>query len=165
MDIEVRILMPDDVTKEYVDWFGDEVVTRYSENKFKEFSLEGQQAYVSEKLDSETDHLYGIFVAGRHVGNVLLGPINLTHRHAEVTYLLGDRSYWGKGVMSRAIAIVVDRAFTEFDLVRVYANTYENNLGSIGVLEKCGFIPEGRRKSHFLHEGKRVDMMEFGLVR
>ena len=165
MDIEVRILVPDDVTKSYVSWFDDDEVMRFSDNRFREFSLEGQIAYVSAKQNSENEHLYGIFASGRHIGNIMLGPVDVHHRHSEITYMLGDRNYWGKGVMSRAIASVVQKAFSKHGLYKVFAGTYENNKGSRKVLENCGFELEGQRKGHFLHEGERVDMLEYGLVR
>ena len=165
MEIEVRILTPDDVTKGYVSWFDDDEVMRFSDNRFREFSLEGQISYVSEKLQSENEFLYGIFCFGKHIGNVMLGPVNVNHGHSEITYMLGDRNYWGKGVMSEAIGRVVEMAFSEHGLCRVFAGTYENNTGSRRVLENCGFELEGRRKDHFLHQGQRVDSLEYGLLR
>ncbi len=162
MEIEVRILIPEDVTPDYVAWFDDAEVMKFSENRFGKFSLEGQRVYISEKLESKNEFLFGVFATGRHIGNVMLGPVDQNHGHSEITYMLGERDYWGQGVMSRAIAYVLEQAFREHNLVKVYAGTYENNIGSVKVLEKCGFELEGRRKNHFLHDGRRVDMLEFG---
>ncbi len=165
MDFDFRILRPSDVTGRYVNWFSDPEVTRYSENRFNTFSPEGQRRYVEEKQASETSFLYGIFVDGTHVGNVHLGPISMVHRHSEITFVLGERDYWGMGLMTQAIGRMIFLAFSTFDLKKVYAGTYENNIASMRTLEKNGFVLEGRRVEHLVFEGQRVDMLEYGLVR
>jgi RimJ/RimL family protein N-acetyltransferase len=49
-------------------------------------------------------------------------------------YWLG-REYWGRGVATQALALLVDEV-----LVRpLYAHVAVHNVGSIRVLEKCGF--------------------------
>jgi RimJ/RimL family protein N-acetyltransferase len=56
-----------------------------------------------------------------------------------VGYWIG-KEYWGKGVATRALGaflhLVTDRP--------LYANVVKHNVGSIRVLEKCGFIVEER---------------------
>ena len=45
------------------------------------------------------------------------------------------REYWGRGVATQALALFVD----EVSIRPVYAHVAEHNVGSICVLEKCGF--------------------------
>ena len=45
------------------------------------------------------------------------------------------REYWGRGIATRALALLVD----EVSVRPLYAHAVEHNLGSIRVLEKCGF--------------------------
>lgn len=165
MEIDLRILTPDDVGEAYVRWFADPDVVRFSDNRFRAFSLDGQRRYVAEKLTADDEFLYGIFIAGVHAGNVMLGPVDARHRHAEVTYVLGERRFWGQGVATQAVKAVVAEAFGEHDLVRVYAGVYAGNIGSIRVLEKAGFTLEGTRRGHFAFEGGRMDLLEYGQLR
>ena len=54
-----------------------------------------------------------------------------------VGYWIG-REYWGRGVATRALAAFLD-------LVKdrpLHAHVVKHNVGSIRVLEKCGFSPE-----------------------
>ena len=56
-----------------------------------------------------------------------------------VGYWIG-KSYWGKGVATRALS-----AFLEHDPARpLHARVAAHNTGSIRVLEKCGFRRSGR---------------------
>ena len=49
-------------------------------------------------------------------------------------YWIG-REWWGRGVATRALALLVD----EVSIRPLYAHVVEHNVGSIRVLEKCGF--------------------------
>ena len=54
-----------------------------------------------------------------------------------IGYWIG-REYWGKGVATRALAAFL-RAVVERPL---YAHVVKHNVGSLRVLEKCGFVIE-----------------------
>ena len=49
-------------------------------------------------------------------------------------YWIG-REYWGRGVATQALALLVGEVSTR----PLYAHVVEHNVGSIRVLEKCGF--------------------------
>ena len=56
-----------------------------------------------------------------------------------------NREYWRKGITTEAVISLVQFAFSELDLHRVYATCDTQNLGSQKVLEKCDF----RKEAHF----------------
>lgn len=56
----------------------------------------------------------------------------------EVGYWLG-RSFWGNGVATAALAAFL----REIDERPLFAHVASHNVGSIRVLEKCGFTPTG----------------------
>ena len=59
----------------------------------------------------------------------------------EVTYWI-DRKFWGQGVATAAL-----RAFLELDATRpIHGRAAKDNIGSIRVLEKCGFVLIGEDK-------------------
>ena len=31
-----------------------------------------------------------------HIGNIKIGPIDVNNKSAELSYLIGDKSFWGK---------------------------------------------------------------------
>jgi RimJ/RimL family protein N-acetyltransferase len=53
-----------------------------------------------------------------------------------VGYWVG-REFWGQGLATRALAEAID----ELGMRPLYAYVAKTNLGSIRVLEKCGFVP------------------------
>ena len=157
----IKPLTPEDVTPGYVKWFEERSVIEFSDNQYRQFSLSGQMQYVERMRKSETDELYGIFDDGFHIGNVVLSSINLNHERAEVSYIIGEKKYWGKGVATYAVSEAVKLA-RSMSLRRVYAGCASSNLGSIRVLEKNHFRFEGKRLKHLKYNGVWVDQLDFG---
>jgi len=81
------------------------------------------------------------------------------HRQtAELGYWL-SQEFWGRGIMTEAVAVFTDFCFENFQLRRVYAEPFANNLASSRVLEKAGFAFEGRLKNNVLKDGKLLDSL------
>ncbi len=92
----------------------------------------------------------------RPAGWVTLVVSNWEHGLAEVGYALGSE-FQGRGVMPRALTLLLDDLFTNTRLQRVEARCAVGNEASQRVLEKTGFIREGRLRGYFRLRGKRVD--------
>ena len=116
MKLHISILEVEQVTNAYVDWYCNEEVVRYSDNQYRKFSFDGQRSYVESCLESDDMNLYGIFDETTHIGNIVISGLNDHHRKAELTYVIGETNYWGKGVASFAIAKIIEIAKTEFNL-------------------------------------------------
>lgn len=83
------------------------------------------------KLQSPTVTLMTVVWSDQVVGSV--GSFEMFGQR-EVTYWLGQE-YWGRGLATRALA-----AFLQHDCTRpLQAHVAKHNLGSVRVLEKCGF--------------------------
>jgi RimJ/RimL family protein N-acetyltransferase len=57
----------------------------------------------------------------------------------EITYWL-DRALWGRGIASRALTLFLQHVLTERP---VHARAASDNTGSLQVLRKAGFQPQG----------------------
>lgn len=78
----------------------------------------------------DSNQLIGSIAARREVGAFNLG------------YLLA-RPFWGRGYMPEAIRAVVDWAFTNPSIAKVWAECDLENHASARALEKSGFVREG----------------------
>ena len=164
MELSISILQVEQVTQSYLDWYSNEEVVRYSDNQHRIFSFDGQCSYVQSCLQNEDVNLYGIFDDTTHIGNIVISGLSSPHRAAELTYVIGETNYWGKGVASFAIANMIQIAKEEFDLNKLYAGIASGNIGSGRVLEKNGFVIEGIRKQHLFYGGDFFDQVDYGLV-
>jgi RimJ/RimL family protein N-acetyltransferase len=91
------------------------------------FDAHWERVLGDETLTSKT-----IVFEGQVVGNV--GSWEQDGRRL-VGYWLG-REFWGKGLATKALAELID----ELGRRPLYAYVAKTNVGSIRVLEKCGFV-------------------------
>ncbi len=75
---------------------------------------------------------------------------------AEIGYFIAEE-FWGKGVATAAIGLMVDYIAKNFDIVRVYAEVFEYNKASMRVLEKNGFYLEAVRKKAAVKNNTIID--------
>ena len=75
---------------------------------------------------------------------------------AEIGYWIG-RPFWGRGLATAAVRAVTDYAFVQFELTRVFAVPFETNPASIRVLEKAGYVLEGRLRRSAIKYGEILD--------
>jgi RimJ/RimL family protein N-acetyltransferase len=65
------------------------------------------------------------------------------HSHKdEIGYWLG-KPFRNKGIMTDVVSKIYSIGFTDFNLIRIEATVFTNNVASKRVLEKAGFMPEG----------------------
>lgn len=83
---------------------------------------------------------------GAFVGYVVLRHVDFQPgREIELGYTL-DKSQWGKGYATEACHVLMEYAKTQLQISNLVAYTDEHNGASNRVLEKCGFILNGRER-------------------
>ncbi len=84
-------------------------------------------------------------------------------------YEIGYRIYCpkdrGKGFASEALALFVDFIFKAREINRLEIEADVDNLGSIRIAEKCGFIREGIKKQSSYVNGRYRDNMLLALIK
>jgi RimJ/RimL family protein N-acetyltransferase len=68
--------------------------------------------------------------------------VGIDHSGVNVGYVLAKK-YWGKGYMPEALKLIIDWAFQQDDIYRVWAFCDTENAASAKVLEKAGMQQEG----------------------
>ncbi len=74
----------------------------------------------------------------KSVGTIELFNFNTSNQSAEIGYIIG-REFWGRGIGTSAVRLVVEYAFTELHLDTIFAELLSLNVGSIKILKKIGF--------------------------
>jgi RimJ/RimL family protein N-acetyltransferase len=87
----------------------------------------------------------------------------VSEREAHLGYIL-NQNYWGNGYATEAAKAMVEYAFTELGVHRVYADCHPENTASIRVLEKVGMVLEGRRRDYMIFHGEYSDTLLFSIL-
>jgi ribosomal-protein-alanine N-acetyltransferase len=91
--------------------------------------------------------VFAIELDGEAIGSIGLHPKeDVYERNLELGYWLGE-PFWGRGIITRAVKIMVDYGFHYWPVERIYAGAFGRNIGSCRVLEKAGFVREGVLKN------------------
>lgn len=97
------------------------------------------------------------------------GLIGDPKRENDQTRMLGyalAREYWGMGLMTEAVQALLRYGFVGLGLDLVSAYCYPHNSRSRRVLQKCGFVYEGRlRLCERLYNGQVLDNECYALER
>jgi [ribosomal protein S5]-alanine N-acetyltransferase len=98
------------------------------------------------------------------IGTIGFWRIMKEHHRAEIGYMIGA-PYQRKGFMQEAIEKVLWFGFGSMRLHSVEANVNPNNLASIKLLEKNGFVKEAHFKENYFAHGKFLDSAIYSLLR
>ena len=82
--------------------------------------------------------------------------VAIHRRSAEIGYWLGE-PFWGRGIATAALRALTDYAFANHDIVRLDAGVFEWNPASMRVLEKVGYVLEGRLRKSVTKDGQTID--------
>jgi [ribosomal protein S5]-alanine N-acetyltransferase len=95
---------------------------------------------------------------GQFAGGIGMLPKHDVYRNnMEIGYWLGE-PYWGKGIATKAIALLCDVIAKEYPHInRIYAEVFENNNASMRALEKNGFELECIRKKAVIKNNVLLD--------
>ena len=108
---------------------------------------------------------FAIVVDGEAAGGIGFIPQeDVSRRSAEIGYWLGE-AYWGRGIATDAVRAVTTHIFATFDICRIYATVFESNPASARVLEKAGFVYEGRMRQAVTKNGHRLDALMYALLK
>jgi [ribosomal protein S5]-alanine N-acetyltransferase len=106
---------------------------------------------IAEKLNaSDDERTWAIEL--RHSGDVI--GLTSCRRSApesvEIGYCLG-RKWWGKGLMSEVLDMLLSTLEADRALYRVWATCSVDNVRSARLLERAGFVLEGRLARHAVY--------------
>jgi RimJ/RimL family protein N-acetyltransferase/methionyl-tRNA formyltransferase len=154
-----------DASETYLGWFSDPEITRFLEVRLSAPQTTADlESFIDECNASPENLLLGMTLApdGRHIGNIKLGPINSFHRRAELGLMIGDKSQWGKGYATEAIAAISEHAFAKLGLAKLVAGVYSRNIGSYQAFIKAGYVEEGRLSGYWDTGSERQDEVLLG---
>ncbi len=164
-NLRLRELVPAD-SPAILRIFGDPEVTRFYDfdtfNSIEQASdLIHRQAQRFERGEALR---WGIT---QRADNMVIGTIGLIVNQPSATGGLGydlGRSYWRRGIMSEALAIVIRYAIRSVNLNRLQALVMPGNEASAKLLAKLGFTEEGTLRQYAFFKGKYQDLRCFSLL-
>lgn len=131
------------------------------------YSLEDAKWYVDDCIlkEGRNQITRAIVVDGKAVGSIgIFIKDDVYEKSGELGYWLSE-DYWRQGITSQAVRMICREAFERFDIIRIFAEPFDYNQGSIGVLEKAGFTYEGTMRKGVYKNGQIHSYCMYSLLR
>ena len=123
------------------------------------YTIEDAKEFLRGSVAGAPRRNFCIEIDGAAVGGIGLRPGEDVHRHtAEFGYWLAEE-FWGRGIMTEIVNAFEKYCFENFSLRRLYAEPFANNTASARVLEKAGFVFEGRLQKNVIKDGQILDSL------
>lgn len=166
--INLRPFKPSDA-KTLQRYANDPKVSRYLPLMPYPYSLDNARSWIKQSRQAARDnrsYAFAIEHVERNeiVGGVSLEEVRCQDRAAGIGYWLA-RPFWGEGLMTEAVRLVLEFSFSHLKLHRVYAQAHDKNVGSWKVMEKLGFVREGTLRKASRIGRRWCDVYTYGLLR
>lgn len=163
MEFKLRKLEEKDVHG-MLEWMHEKEVNQYF--RFDAHSMNEVTAKkFIEKSFSEENRNYAVAdESDEYLGTISLKNINCVDENAEYAISL-RKCARGKGVAKVATNKVLEIAFGELGLHKVYLNVLSNNIRAIKFYEKIGFRYIGETKDHVKIRGEFCDLKWFEIMK
>lgn len=122
-------------------WFNDQKILEFSVHRGKVVSQQEQMLFFDD-LKEDPKKVQFMICEGQQ--GLPIGVISLSffpsEGSADISIIVGEKNYWGKGVASSSIKEIVSYGIDHHDITTFYAGCDKRNIGSRRAFEKNGFV-------------------------
>ncbi|NLP25774.1 MAG: GNAT family N-acetyltransferase [Clostridiales bacterium] len=149
-----------DYIKEIAEYANNKNIADNLRNAFPyPYTLDDAKYYVNHcmRKEGESQICRAIVINKKAIGSVgVFFRDDVYSKTGEIGYWLAEE-FWGRGIMNTAISKVCKIVFDEYDIIRIHAEPFADNIGSRKALEKAGFMLEGIMKNNVIKNNKVLD--------
>jgi len=98
------------------------------------------------------------------VGSVYIRDIDVVHNKGEYGIFIGESSARGHGVGTAAAKLMIQYAFKELKLHRLFLRVFADNAQAMGSYEKAGFVKEAYLKDDVCIDGVYRDIVLMAII-
>lgn len=121
------------------------------------YTLSDAFAWIEHTSKAKPTENFAIEYNGHIAGSIGVVPRpDVYKKSIEIGYFIGEK-YWGKGIATKAVNLMIDYIKLNFSVVRIYAEVFEHNKPSMKVLENNGFHLESIRKKAVIKNNVILD--------
>ncbi len=156
-------------------WVNDRDVMQYFAQRQERIEEAEERRYLEALVASKTDRAFSVFESGHsgeaaedgadaYVGQVSINQIYWPARNGRV-FLVVRKSKQGRGLGSAALRALVDHAFGEMDLHKLWLIVRRDNRSAQAMYLRAGFEFEGMLRDEYCVNGKYFDMVRMAVLR
>ena len=123
------------------------------------YSIEDARRFLEMVAAQDPETFFCIAVDDQAIGSMGYSlQADVQRFTAEIGYWVAEE-FWGRGIATQALEALTRYAIATHKLQRVCATPYQWSTASCRVLEKAGFLLEGRMRSSAFKDGQVIDQL------
>ena len=180
-DIPTRLDTERLIVRKYAEGDGRDLHLLLERNDNREFLEENVEEVSSIRTEEEAEirvrkrsaewfardrFVMGIWLksGSKYVGEIWIEPKKWEVPSFEIGWFL-DKGHQGRGIAEEAARRSLEFLFSDLNAHKVIAITRDTNSRSIKLAERLGFRREGRHRESGIENGKRYDLLYYGMLR
>ena len=161
--MKLRDLKEKDVDR-MLEWMHSKESKEIFAKDFNRFTKEDVTKFVNSKNTDENINYACVNDNDEYLGTVSLKNIDYENNNAEYAISFMKEAQ-GTGAALFATIEILEEAFEELNLEKVYLDVLKTNERAIAFYKKVGFIQEGEFRNHFKKNGKYIDLLWFSMLK
>lgn len=164
--VRLRALEESDVDH-IMTWVNDpDIVGNLAAFSGEPFTRDQELAYVRRIRTSTTEKVFSIFAPddGRYLGQCGIHQIHDRSKVGRLACIVARRDDHGRGYGSGAIRALLDHAFDEMKLHKLWLMVFRHNARGRGIYTRIGFQEEGILREEYFHEDGWHDMVRMSML-
>ena len=147
-------------------WINDRELVVHS-SAYKPVHYPDHEAWFQSIRDRDDVVIFGIRrnADDTLVGSCQLHSLSAVHQSAELQIRVGVVTAQGAGVGTEACGLLLQHAFLDLNLHRIYLHVFDTNVSAKHLYKKCGFTLEGRLRQAAFVDGQWVDVLVMSILR
>jgi [ribosomal protein S5]-alanine N-acetyltransferase len=163
----LRNMTPNDALERWISWLKDPEVMGPLNTPVRAYAADQLRSYIASG-DNNKRYLIGIFdlATQMQIGFFRL-EVDPFHRRALFHVVIGEKSWWGKGMVNEAREALLDEFFNNRGIEKVVGMPFARNFPAIFNYKAQGWHHEGTFRGHCISTsgGPRLDQYLFGLTK
>ncbi len=128
------------------------------------YTISAARAFLDHTVPARPVTNFAIDLEGESVGGIgFASGTDVERFSAEIGYWLGE-AFWGRGIVTEALSLVTEYAFTRMNILRLFALPFADNAASARVLEKAGYVREGLLRAASVKFGVPRDQLMYARI-
>jgi RimJ/RimL family protein N-acetyltransferase len=152
----------------FVEWINDAETSSFLSTRVP-LSIPLEEGWFERMLAAQGKDRYFfvicLFESDQPIGTIGLFDLDHLNGSAGMGIFIGEKSLWGHGYGTDAHNALLDFAFGELRLERVWLDVYDFNPRAQRSYEKCGFRLEGTKRHGVFKHGRYVDVRLMSILR
>ena len=162
----LRSLRPSDASERWIRWLKDPEVMTPLNAPIRNWTVQQLMAHIA-TADNNERYLIGIYDRESQIQiGLYMIDIDLFHRRANFNVVIGERSWWGKGVVNETRAALLDEFFDKRGVEKATGMPLARNFPAVFNYKAQGWRHEATLRAHSVSasDNSRLDQYEFGLT-